>query len=89
MKPKTQVWIVNQAPYKIGIKKGTTIGQVTSDAEIESQMEHIAIIQKLMTENTSTRGRERRNNSGQKKTRLTTITEPANGAVHKNHGFIC
>jgi len=47
---KAQVWLVNQAPYKIGIKKGTAIGHVTSDPKLEGQMEQIAIVQKMTIE---------------------------------------
>ena len=41
---RTQVWIVNQAPYKITITIGTTIGQVSTNMSLESQLDDIQIL---------------------------------------------
>ena len=41
---KAQVWIVNQAPHHIKVIKGTTIGQIVAEPDLEDQLEDIKVI---------------------------------------------
>ena len=47
---KAQMWIVNQAPHHVKVMKGTTIGQVIKESNLEEQMEDIKVMQKMMSD---------------------------------------
>ena len=48
--PKAHVWIVNRAPYKITVTKGTTIAQIVTDPTLEDQLNDIKILRTMVTE---------------------------------------
>ena len=41
---KAQVWIVSQAPHHIKVIKGTTVGQIVAEPDLEDQLEYIKVI---------------------------------------------
>ncbi len=47
---KIQVWVVNEAPYPIMLKKGLPIGHIRTDDELTQQMEDVEIIRKIVIE---------------------------------------
>ena len=48
---EAQVWLVNQAPYKVTVTGGTTIGQVIIDSDVRVQAEEMQVLHTMSIEN--------------------------------------